>query len=179
MTRPLNVTLFDGLTDTTGRLKTTTWSRVVRTLTDHQAGERDGSLFAGATFSGRRCRANVVARSLYILDIEASKTTGEIPPTPEETAALIAARGWRGVIYTTWNHTAEMPRYRVVLPPERQIEMAGDVDAVVADGAVTLGLASMLGLAGVVDRTKLCAESMFYLPRHAADRPYLARGVLQ
>jgi hypothetical protein len=171
------ITIFSGLTDTAGERKATTWERIAGTLTDHKPGERDGSLFSGCTFNGRRARANVEARGLYCLDIEASKTTGEIPPTPEETAALIAARGWRGVIYTTWNHTAEMPRYRVVLPPERQIERAGDVDAVVADGAVTLGLAKMIGLEGVIDRTKICAESMFYLPRHGAERDYFATEI--
>jgi hypothetical protein len=171
------ITIFSGLTDTAGERKATTWERIAGTLTDHKPGERDGSLFSGCTFNGRRARANVEARGLYCLDIEASKTTGEIPPTPEETAALIAARGWRGVIYTTWNHTAEMPRYRVVLPPERQIEMAGDVDAVVADGAVTIGLAKMIGLEGVIDRTKICAESMFYLPRHGAERAYFATEI--
>jgi len=171
------ITIFSGLTDTAGERKATTWERIAGTLTDHKPGERDGSLFSGCTFNGRRARANVEARGLYCLDIEASKTTGEIPPTPEETAALIAARGWRGVIYTTWNHTAEMPRFRVVLQPERQIEMAGDVDAVVADGAVTLGLAKMIGLEGVIDRTKICAESMFYLPRHGAERAYFATEI--
>jgi hypothetical protein len=172
-----NITVFSGLTDATGKRTATDWARIVKTLTDHKVGPRDGNLFTGCTFNGRRTRANVEARGLYCLDIEASKTTGEVPPPAEETAAMIAARGWVGVVYTTWNHTPEMPRYRVVIYPEREIAMAGDLDAIAADGAVTLGLAKMLSIDGVIDRTKLCAESMFYLPRHAEGRDYYVKHV--
>lgn len=173
----VNITVFPGLRDTAGDRRATDWPRVARTLTDHKLGERDGTLFSGCTFSGRRSRKNVEARSLYVLDVEPSKTTGEVPLPPEEAAAMVAALGWAGVVYTTWNHTPELPRYRVVLVPAEEIPLAGDVDAIEADGAVTLGLARMIGLDGVTDRTKLCAESMYYLPRHGDGRSFFAKEI--
>ena len=168
------VTTFTGLQDTAGKVQRLGWQRIVERLTQHEVGTREGTLFCGAEFKGKRRRENVVARHLYIQDVEANKLTGEIPPDIAEVKRAIEARGWAAVIYTTFNHTAQSPRYRVVLLPGAPIQFNGDVKAIEADGDITLGLGEMIGIGGVIDRTKLCAESMFFLPRHADGSPYEA-----
>jgi len=169
-----SVTTFKKLTDTVGSVQRVAWERIVAKLTQHEVGDRDGSLFCGAEFKGKRERANVYARHLYILDIEISKATGEIPPEIEAVRQALLMLGWAAVIYSTWNHEPGNPRYRVVLLLSKPIVFDGDVAAIEADGAVTLGLAAMLGLDGVTDCTKLCAESMFYFPRHGEGREWFA-----
>ena len=172
-----SVTTFKKLTDTVGTVQRVAWERIVSKLTQHEVGERDGSLFCGAEFHGSRERANVYARHLYILDIETSKRTGEVPPELEAVRQALMMLGWAAVIYSTWNHEPEAPRYRVVLLPAKAIVFAGNVEAIEADAAVTLGLAAMLGLDGVTDTTKLCAESMFYFPRHGEGREWFAEHI--
>lgn len=172
-----SVTTFKKLTDTVGTVQRVAWQRIVSKLTQHEVGERDGSLFCGAEFHGSRERANVYARHLYILDIETSKRTGEVPPELEAVRQALMMLGWAAVIYSTWNHEPERPRYRVVLLPAKAIVFAGNVEAIEADAAVTLGLAAMLGLDGVTDTTKLCAESMFYFPRHGEGREWFAEHI--
>ena len=168
------VTTFAGLQDTAGKVQRLGWQRIVDRLTQHEVGTRDGTLFCGAEFKGKRQRANVRTRHIYILDIETSKQTGEIPPDVAEVRAAIERRHWAAVIYSTWNHAPGAPRYRVVLLPESPVQFDGDTAAIEADADTTLGLADAIGLGGVVDRTKLCAESMFFLPRHPDGAEYFA-----
>ena len=168
------VTTFNGLQDTAGKVQRLGWQRIVDRLTQHEVGTRDGTLFCGAEFSGKRQRANVRTRHIYILDIETSKQTGEVPPDVAEVRAAIERRHWAAVIYSTWNHAPGAPRYRVVLLPETPVQFDGDTAAIEADADTTLGLAEAIGLGGVVDRTKLCAESMFFLPRHPDGAEYFA-----
>lgn len=170
-------TVFRGLRDTAGELYRLGWQVIADRLVRHEVGTRDGTLFCGAEFSGKRERANVKARHLYILDIETSKQTGEVPPELEDVRRAIEARGWAAVIYSTWNHEPGAPRYRVVLLPGASIVFNGNVKAIEADADVTLGLADMIGLGGVVDRTKLCAESMYFLPRHGEGREFFAVNI--
>jgi AAA domain-containing protein len=172
----VQITVFNGLTDIDGRQRSTTWQRISATLTNHKTGPRDGSLFSCATFQGTRKRANVAARFLYCLDIEASKKTGEIPPAPMDIVKRLVGLGWTGIVYTTWNHTAEMPRFRVVLLIERPIAFKSVAD-VESDADVSRGLARALGLEGVIDTTKCAAESIFFLPRHGDGRPFFAEAV--
>lgn len=171
------VTVFNRLDDVKGKLQRCAWQRIVDRLTRHEVGVRDGTLFCGAEFKGQRERAHVTARHLYILDIETSKQTGEIPPEVHEVRAALELRNWAAIIYSTWNHEPGAPRYRVVLLPAASIRFDGDIKAIEDDADVTLGLAHMIGLGGVVDRTKLCAESMFFLPRHGEGREFFTAVV--
>ena len=61
----------------------------------------------------RRRAEAVVEISCLVLDYD----TGTQPPTH----ALEAWKGWRAALHTTWSHTQEAPRFRVILPLLRPI----------------------------------------------------------
>ncbi len=60
--------------------------------------------------------------------------------------------------YTSFSHTTELPRYRVVLPLSHEIDPTLPVVEIVAE---------QVGLQGILDNSKIGAASLFYLPRHA------------
>ena len=130
------------------------WSR--------REGDKDGCAFVPARFTlepdgrqVRRKRSNVIARTAVAHDIETSKTTGEIPPDPAAVAAMLQGIGLAGVVYTSHSHSIANIRYRIVLPLEAEIAPELPAPEVVAD---------RLGLLGVLDRSKINAASLFYLP---------------
>jgi hypothetical protein len=94
------------------------------------------------------------------LDCEINKETGELPPTLSEIEARIRNHGYAALAYSSHNHTKAAPRYRIVLPLSRSI--AVDLPAVEV-------IADVLELNAVLDRSKLGASSLFYLPSAAPD----------
>ena len=173
----VEITVFTSVKDNTGSVARTIWPTFVDRTTNHRVGPKATKLIAGALFCGTRAQKNVLSRTCYMLDIETNKATGEVPPDADYVRAEMQKRGWAGVIYSTHSHTQEAPRYRVALPPETAIDINQDPAALAEDGIRALGLAAALGLAGVVDGTKLGAESMFYLPTHAPDAPHFGVAV--
>ena len=173
----VEITVFTSVKDNTGSVARTIWPTFVDRTTNHRVGPKATKLIAGALFCGTRAQKNVLSRTCYLLDIETNKATGEVPPDADYVRAEMQKRGWAGVIYSTHSHTQEAPRYRVALPPETAIDINQDPAALAEDGIRALGLAAALGLGGVVDGTKLGAESMFYLPTHAPDAPHFGVAV--
>jgi len=173
----VEITVFTSVKDNTGSVARTVWPTFVDRTTNHRVGPKATKLIAGALFCGTRAQKNVLSRTCYLLDIETNKATGEVPPDADQVRAEMQKRGWAGVIYSTHSHTQEAPRYRVALPPETAIDINQDQAALAEDGIRALGLAAALGLGGVVDGTKLGAESMFYLPTHAPDAPHFGVAI--
>jgi hypothetical protein len=104
----------------------------------------------------RRLKDRLIARTALALDIETNRKTGETPPSPEEAVARVQAHGLACLIYTSHNHHPQSDiRYRMVFPLSAEIAHGLPVLEVVAD---------ILGLLGVLDRSKLGAQSLFYLP---------------
>ena len=131
-------------------------------------GQKDGPGFCAARFKleddgrqVRRVKENLVARTVIAMDIETSKITGELPPTSDELATRIEAIGWAAAIWTSHNHCPPNNiRCRCVLPISQEIDHDLSAVEIVADD---------LGLAGVLDRSKLGAASLFYLPSCSGD----------
>ena len=165
---PLNMSWFptampDG--PAIGDQEHTTWGTFVARLETRQEGTKDGPNFVPATFTlepdgrhVRRLKRNLVARTAVALDCETNKHTGELPPSLGEVATRIRHQCWAAVIYTSHNHTAEAPRYRIVLPLSEEIAPNLPAVEVVAD---------QLQLLGVLDGSKVGASSLFYLPSSA------------
>ena len=137
-----------------------TWRTFTDVLAERREGVKDGPNFIGATFGAisqaqyRRVKDNVVTRTAIAMDFETNKETGEISPDLAETAARITRQGWAAAIYTSHNHTKAAPRYRIVIPLSEEIEPTLPAVDVVA---------GVLGLAGVLDTSKIGAQSLFYL----------------
>jgi hypothetical protein len=145
-----------------------TWENFCGVLWHRRHGPKDGPGFCAARFKleddgrhVRRLKANVLARTAVCMDIEASKKTGEIPPSLEELAKRITGQAWAAALWTSHNHLPLNDlRYRVVLPLSQEIDASLPTVEVIADD---------LGLAGVLDRSKLGAASYFYLPSCSGD----------
>ena len=69
----------------------------------------------------RRLGDNLIARTAVVLDCETSKKTGGVPPLFADAVAEIKIEGWAAVAYTSHNHTAGAPRYRIVLLLSQEI----------------------------------------------------------
>lgn len=125
-------------------------------------GEKDGCNVVPSRLklepNGRQVRRKldrVIARTAVALDVETSKHTGETPPTFADAAERARETEIEALLYTSHSHRRDAPRYRIVLPLKQEI--SPDLPAVEV-------AADMLGLGGVLDRSKLNAASLFYLP---------------
>lgn len=140
------------------------WDNMTSVLQNRREGEKDGPNFVPARFVPqkhrgyvrvRRLKANLKARTAVALDIEANKVTGEVPPGLKTVAERLRASRMSAVLYTSHSHTPHDTRFRVVLPLSEEIAHDLPAPEIIADA---------LGLAGVLDRSKIGASSLFYLP---------------
>jgi hypothetical protein len=153
-----------------GHMDDTTWLTFSDALQSRREGEKSGLAVIPATFKPepdgrvRRLLENVAMRTAIVLDIETSKTTGEIPPEPGDAASRIRALGWCAAIYTSHGHEVGNIRFRVVIPLSAPIAHLLPAPEIVAD---------LLDLDGTLDTSKIGASSLFYLPSakpgHLAD----------
>jgi len=160
-------TFFRDSRDNVGIRVETTWQRLIERLSRHETGTKDGPALACATFNGVRGNANLIARSMIALDIESSPTTGEVPISFDAMAEYLTARRVRAMMWTTHSHTAQDPRYRVLLPLAAPLPYDQMVDPFLSAAA-----AAQLRCHGVSDPSKFGAASLFYLPRHPAEAVY-------
>jgi hypothetical protein len=163
--QPLTVAWFDtAFSDgpAYGDPERTTWGEFASVSEWRREGEKDGPCFATARFKlerdgrqVRRLKANLLARTAIALDIETSKTTGEVPPGPDEVIERAGGLGLACLLYTSHTHKPGDTRYRLVFPLSAEIPHELPAPEVMAD---------RLGLLGVLDMSKIGAASLFYLP---------------
>ena len=141
----------------------TTWANFARVLSScRREGEKDGPNFVAARFKlepdgkhVRRLARNLIARTAVVMDCEYNKKTGEFPPTFAAAVGSVRNNGWASIVYTSHNHFPRASRYRIVLPLSEELDYELPAVEVVAD---------RLQLSGVLDRSKVGASSLFYLP---------------
>jgi hypothetical protein len=145
-----------------GDPEATTWGEFASVFTWRREGQKDGPNFIPARFAlepdgrhVRRLKRNLIARTAVALDVETDKATGEIPPPVNEVVARVRNAGLAAVIYTSHSHRPQAPRYRILVPLSAEIAPDLPAPEVAAD---------LLGVAGVLDRSKIGAASLFYLP---------------
>lgn len=87
-----------------------------KAMTKAQRGKvKDIGGFVGGTFKGARRKASdVTGRSLVTLDIDFGTAN-----TPEIVADMLAGTAW--CLYTTHSHTPKEPRFRLVVPLNREV----------------------------------------------------------
>jgi hypothetical protein len=140
----------------------TTWGAFTSVFEWRREGVKDGPNFVPSRFKlesdGRhvhRLKVNVVARTAVALDIEANKKTGEVPPALGVAMDRAKARGLACLGYTSHSHTPAGERYRLAFPLSAEIAPELPAPEIMAEA---------LGLEGVLDRSKIGASSLFYLP---------------
>lgn len=100
--------------------------------------------FVGGTLDGKRDDKNVTTRTLLTLDVE--QGSQETPPPPlASVVKKLRDAGQAAWVYTSISHTAEAPRYRVVLPLDTPITgdsatMQSALEATTRDAADKLAL---------------------------------------
>ena len=156
-----------------GNPETTCWSEFASIFEWRREGSKDGSNVVPSRFrlepDGRQVRRKldrVSARTAVVLDIESNPKTGEVPPLPAVAASRVQALDLAAVVYTSHSHHPTAPRYRMILPLEAEVPPDLPAPQIVGD---------RLGLAGVLDRSKFNAASLFYLPRVLTARSICIR----
>ncbi len=153
------------------------WEKLSHRLARCDVGEKDGRGWMPADIEpGQRIAERVKSVSLLVFDVEAKAETvegekkiiGPEPPVPEAMSAEVGLWGWRCILHTSYNHTAEHPRYRLTFALSRPLAR---------DEVKLLGLyvAALLGIGDCIDAGCLEPARLFYLPRCPADRIDLFR----
>lgn len=138
-----------------------TWGELAELLSKPEIGEKGGTGIVPAKIAtGMRCAEHVESVSLLMLDVEQKAGT---PPAIADIAARLDSAGLRALIYSTFNHTPEAPRYRIVIALTRGLR---------PDEVRPLGLmfATHLGLSDCIDTQCLDPARLFYMPRCPQER---------
>ena len=148
------------------------WSQLSSRLAQCDAGQKEGPGWMPAEIEpGRRCGERVKSVSLLVLDVEAETekradgvkvVVGAEPPTPEAMRAELELRQWKCIFHTSFQHTTEHPRYRLIIAVSRpqaptELKPLGTL------------IVNMLGLSDCYDKGALEPARFFYLPRRPAD----------
>ncbi len=120
-------------------------------------------LVGGVVKPAVRDGANVKARTLLTLDIEAGKGQ-ETPPPPAAAARKLNKAGRAHWVYTTASHTEQAPRYRILLPLAEPIT---DEDVL---KTTTRAAAELAGVGDWLDKASWTMAQAMYLPAHVAGQ---------
>ena len=153
-------------------------------------GEKDGSAWMPVDIDpGPRKAEHVRTVSYLVLDVEAKaelirgdhgepihdmngatvkRVIGAEPPEIDALLADLRMLGWQGFVHTTYSHTPEHPRYRVLLNPDRPLE-PHEVQP------LGLHVAAVLGVSHAVDVGCLEPARLYYFPRVPKERAFAYR----
>ena len=144
-----------------GRRARYSWSEFVDTFVADPEVVREKESVAGfslASFEGdRRTLSRVEQVHALTLDFDQGDTTVE--------QALRLLPEVRGVTYTTFSHTPEHPKLRVIYPFSRPVD-AGEYER------IWLWIADKIGAKHALDEATRDASRFWYLPSHKPDAPY-------
>jgi hypothetical protein len=94
--------------------KKTNWPLLCGTLSKLMPGEKDGFAWMPVFIEqGPRANARVKSISAIVLDIE--NTKGIKPPSLKTLEARLIELNWSAHVHTSYNHTSDNPRYRVII----------------------------------------------------------------
>ena len=125
---------------------------------------KDGPGFVLAQFKVmHRAGKNVAAVSALGFDVD-GKDQAPLPPLVAHTELL--RLGWAHVVYSTWSHSAESPRYRIIIALDAPLhpDVLRDAQSCVVD-QLPGAIAQAIDRACLGDRARL-----FYTPATSPDR---------
>ncbi len=108
----LKVAFFDRLNDTVPKVQSLGWNEWVNRLRTHDIrGEKDGPLFSLTEYKDGATRGNdgVARLTGFAGDVDDGWPL-------DEAESVLRRGGWAYTIYTTHSHTAEIPKFRIVVP---------------------------------------------------------------
>lgn len=141
------------------------WSEFCQELSKPDIREaKDGTGFVLAQFNAmHRAGKNVAAISALGFDVDGKDQA----PLPSFIAHKgLSRRGWAHVVYTTWSHSAESPRYRIIVALDAPLhpDVLRDAQFYVVD-QLPEAIAQAIDRACLGDRARL-----FYAPATPPDR---------
>lgn len=157
------------------KIKNTTWEKLVEKLSitqrtaetvstyftatkERKAEIKDvGGFVGGAVEGGRRVRGSVKARTLITLDLDYAD------PLVWEDFTLIF--DCAAVLYSTHSHTEEKPRYRLVMPLDREVNPE-EYEATARRVAANIGIDQF-------DDSSFQVERLMYFPSTSKDGEYV------
>lgn len=108
--RPLTLAFFRHVKDARVRRHDTTWDELAAILTEHQErDEKDGPLWSPTLYRANTARgkSNVESICCLVLDFDKGVDPATMTPRWER---------WAYALYTTFSHSPEYPKWRVVFP---------------------------------------------------------------
>ena len=142
------------------------WEKLCGSLSKVEIGEKDGFGWLPADIPvGPRKSSLVKTVSAIVLDVEAVKG-GIAPPAVDIMIERLNSLGYGGHLHTTYSHTIEAPRYRIIVLPDRPLQPSELKKAIPE-------LANELGISNCYDTACTDASRLFYLPRCPIDRKHL------
>jgi hypothetical protein len=110
----MKFSIFSSKTDTAAKYRTLSILEFITLLSEHRVRQqKDGTLFAPATFNGTRKKDNFISASGICIDFDHG--------TPTIEQALELFHGTLAAYYSTHSHTPDNPRFRVVIPLSRPV----------------------------------------------------------
>lgn len=120
--------------------------------------------FVGGVIDGKRDDHNVTARTLITLDIERHEKQDTEPPQPRDVVEKLQELGAEGWVYTSLSHTPKSPRYRVVLPLGKSLDVTDLEQAQLTLKATTISAAEKLDLGEWCTPESYVLSQAMYLP---------------
>ncbi|MFO1205495.1 MAG: AAA family ATPase [Burkholderiales bacterium] len=154
-----------------------TFAQLAARLGKPKAGEKAGDWWTPAAIqAGRRCAERVQSVSYLAFDVEAEarvedgvkRVIGEEPPHVDAMLAELALHGWRAALHTSFSHTAEHPRYRLVFDLSRPLQPT-------ELRPLGLHVVALLGIHDCFDKGALEPARLYFLPRCPEERLPLFR----
>ncbi len=150
--RKLVVSLFTHIADNAPKICETTWSEVLGELHSPKVVELAGpatpearkraksalSAWSFAKFRGKRSSRNVQEVSLLVFDVDNTGASGnplsaELRKNPEQAATVL--KRYAGAVATSFSHSVDHPKFRVLLQLSRQSHQAAQAPVAVAERA--------------------------------------------
>lgn len=120
--------------------------------------------FVGGVIDGKRDDHNVQSRTLITLDIERHERQETEPPQPQDVVEKLKELGAEGWVYTSLSHTPKSPRYRVVLPLGKPLEISDLEAAQLTLKTTTISAAEKLDLGEWCTPESYVLSQAMYLP---------------
>ena len=159
MSRTFAISRFRNARDRYPRPETLDWQGLCKLLTVHaERGEKDGPLWSPACYppNATRAMANVLRVSCAVADVDSGAPF-------DEAAALLS--DWAYIAHSSYSHTEQHPKYRVVLPLRADISNADW-------GRLWPRLRLLFAFGSIKLDTACCDSSrIYYLPACPAGAP--------
>lgn len=140
--------------------RSTNWSYLCERLSQVVGGAKEGRGWVAANIpDGPRKNKRVISTSLLVFDLDNTKSV----ITQAELAKAIRDTGYRAILHSTYNHTPDNPRFRLILDISEPIKPADHK-------SLLLHVAQNLGITDFIDKACTDLSRYFYLPRCPPER---------